>query len=495
MEFWNNIIHTAMMGTDKKSIGAEELPADFSEEIALVNERLSSDKEERFLQLASLAYNYRQCGVAPLKKETAILPLCPPEEKPYCTREAMQALRDILDEPNIPLLKIWLRLCADRQQLARPEAITTLLSIGLQQKTLQSLIAKCCGRRGEWLGRFNEVWKFSTTQTPEESWQTGTAEQRKAALQELRSTNPALARQWLQQTWEQEDANTKASFLSYLSVNIGAEDLPFLESLSAEKSKKVRDEATQLLRMIPGSSVVNLYTEALQKSVHLKKEKGLLGLSAKTALHFELPSGIEETLNKTGIEKLSNRKEFTDDEFIIYQLIQFTPVSFWEQHFNESFENVIKHFQKDAIGKKMVPALVLSIKNFNDHSGAIRLMQHSDVFYIDIIPLLPLQQQDHYSIQHFEKYPEQILQYAAESEIEWSMELAEKIFKHTSKNPYHYTRNFYNQVIDHLPVKAIAALEKAAPEEENLKNMWKATSDYITKLITIKANTLKAFNF
>jgi Family of unknown function (DUF5691) len=493
MQFWDNIINTAMMGTDKKQIGIDDIPTGLAEASALIHENGEKDKEEKFLQLATLAFNYRQCGVLPVQKEV-IMPAAPAEEKEYCSTAAAQALNDIISEESIPLLKFWLQLCYERQQVIRPETVPTLLSTGTQQKKLQLLIAACCGKRGEWLAGFNPEWNFSSTQSDEELWQTGTFEQRKEVLKQKRKTDPSKARDWLQQTWPQEDANTKTTLLELLLENIGEDDISFLESLSTEKSKKVKEEAIKLLKQIPGSAIVQQYEQVLKDSVFLKKEKSLLGMVSKTVLQFKLSSSLNEAFYKTGIDKLSNNKEYTDDEFIIYQLMQSVSPAFWEKYLELEPAAIIDLFQKDATGKKMIPALVIAINRFRDTRWALYFMQHSNIFYIDIIPLLQAQQQEAYSNKFFDKFPDNIIQYAIQRETEWSAELTKNIFKHAAKNPYQYNRSFYNQYIHLIPVHIAADLERCTPPEENLRTMWSNTSEYIIKLITLKIQTIKAFN-
>jgi len=493
MQFWDNIINTAMIGTDKKQVGIADLPADLAEPATVIFNNEQADKEQKFLQLAAVAFNFRQTGVSALEKEVSISP-APAEEKEYCSIPATQILKDILSEESMPLLKFWLQHCDRKQQIIIPEILAAVLGIGTQYKNLQVLIASCCGKRGEWLSRFNEAWNFSSTQTGEELWQTGTPEQRKIVFKETRKINPAKAREWLQKTWQQEDANTKTGFLELMPENISEEDIPFLESLSAEKSKKVKEEAIALLKQIPGSAIVKQYQELLQQSVTIKKEKALLGMVSKKSLLFKLPGSFDETIFKTGIEKLSSSKEISDEEFIIYQLIQSTPPSFWVKQLDSEPETIIDLFQKDKIGKKMIPAFVIAITRFNDTDWALHFMQHSETFYIDIIPLLHVQQQEIYSNKFFEKYPDSIIQYATQRETEWSAELSKNIFKHTAKNPYQYNRSFYNQYIHLIPGPAVAELEKCTPAEEHLRSTWSNTSDYIIKLITLKIQTLKAFN-
>jgi len=483
-----------MIGTDKKTIAANELPGDLSIAIETITSNTTIDKEEKFLQIAALSFNYRRSGIMPLHKETISLPVAEPEEKTYCNANTLQVLKDILSEESVPLLKFWLEHCSDKQQIVLPEILPVLLAKGAQEKKLQLLVAQCSGKRGEWLGRFNDAWNFSQQQTAEQTWQTGTPEQRKTILREIRTTDPNVARTMLQQTWAEEDANTKLSFLSILPTELGEADIEFLESLATEKSKKVKDEALELLKAIPSSAIVQQYQKILQQSVEIKKEKAMLGLSSKKVLSFVLTENINESIFKSGIDKLSNKKEFTDEEFILYQLIQAVPPSFWENQLGEAPEQIINYFQKDVVGKKMMSALVLAIRRFKDANWAFLVMQYSEIFYLEVLPLLPLQQKEYYSNKFFEQHPDSILQYALENNREWSIEMTRNIFRHLAKNPYQYNRSFYNQQIHLIPVSIVAELEKFTPQEEHLRNMWSNTSDYITKLVTLKIQTIKAFN-
>lgn len=494
MEAWDNIINTAMIGTDKKQVSAPELPADLQEAAALIQANESIDKEEKFLQITALAFNYRQAGVLASQNQEVVVVSCPPEDNPYCTTLATQVLKDIRSEESIPLLHFWLKQCNAKNQLVPPELIPGLLADGVQHKKLQTLIAACCGKRGEWLGRFNETWNFSQNQTAEQLWQTGAPEQRKAILKDTRSTDPALAATWLQQTWPQEDANTKIAFLEILSTHVSDADIVFLESLATEKSKKVKDEAIRLLKQIPASPVVQLYQQVLKQSVELKKEKALLGLTNKMVLQFQLPESFDDSIFKTGIDKLSNNKAFTDDEFIIFQLIQSVPPTFWESQLGADAKTIIEYFLKDDPGKKMLPALVTATAKFKAAEWALHLMEHSNVFYIELLPLLPLKEQEKYSNQFFDQFADHIIQYAVNSYNEWNISLTKNIFRHIAKNPYHYNRSFFNQNIHLIPAAIVAELEKCAPPDEHLRTMWSNSSDYIMKLVSFKTQTLKAFH-
>jgi Family of unknown function (DUF5691) len=494
VQSWNNIINTALLGTDKKVPDTIDMPEAAASAFALIHANEAADKEEKFLQSAALLYNYKQCGLMPLKKETVIAAAAQPETKPYCSNLSTQVLKDIFFEESIPLLLFWLKHCQAAGQLVKPELLPAVLAAGADNKKLQPYIAACTGNRGEWLCHFNEGWHFSKQQPAAEQWQTGTPEQRKAVLKETRMTDLVVANEWLQQSWAQEDAASKLAFLEILSDTINSEDIPFLEKLSTEKSKKVKEEALYLLKCIPGSPVVLQYQQLLKAAVILKKEKALLGFSSKTVLQWQLPAAIPEEIFKTGIEKLSPSKDLPDEHFIIYQLMQHVPPSFWEEQLDGSPEQIIKLLQKDTTGKKMLFALQTAIKNFKDKNWALAMMQHSGIFYAELLPLLATAQQEFYSNRFFEQHAALIVQYAVQRSDEWGHELANNIMRYTAKNTYQYPRSFYNQHIHLLPQTAGQDLEKFSPTETYMQNMWSNTSEYIVKLLQLKLQIIQSFN-
>lgn len=493
MEFWNNIIHTAMIGTDRKTIGADEVMEAIQQPAATVLSNTSIDKEEQFLQLASLAFNFRQSGFIPVKKENVTIEEAAAEEKPYCSAASMQVLKDILAEESYPLLEYWMKLCEEKQQLVYPEYVPQLFDIAVKQKKLQPYIITCTGKRGEWLCTLNKDWKFSAVDSAEEQWLTGTPEQRKFVLNELRQANPSIALEWVQKAWPQEDAQTKVVLLELLQNNINEQDISFLESLQTEKSKKVKEAAVDLLKAIPGSAIVKSYANLLEQSVNIKKEKALLGMLTKTSLQLKLPELIDEAIFKSGIEKLSSNKEITDEEHIIYQLIQSVPMVFWEKQFQLVPQEIIELFQKDAVGKKMLPAFVLSIKRFNDRNWAQAMVEYCSTTYVDLIPLLETNKQILYTEKFFKDYPDDMIHYASSFQQEWSVDFTIKVLQHAGKNPYQYTKEFFSRVIHLIPAGVQTTVQGIIGNTDYTANYWSATKDAVTKYIHLKALTNQSF--
>jgi uncharacterized protein YlaN (UPF0358 family) len=63
----------------------------------------------------------------------------------------------------------------------------------------------------------------------------------------MRREAPDKAREWLQEVWKVENANTKASFLHVFMHNLTMADEPMLEEILHDKSQKVREVASRLL--------------------------------------------------------------------------------------------------------------------------------------------------------------------------------------------------------------------------------------------------------
>lgn len=493
MEAWNTIINTALLGTDKKQVNITELPGDLQAVYEEINANESLDKEEKFLQVAAVAFNYRQSGVSAFVKDSVFVNEAALETKNYCNNNALQVLNEILELQSHSLLKFWLQHCEAKQQIVLPEYIPVLFDVAVTQQRIRSLIISCCGNRGEWLKGFNADWNFFTGESDEDVWQNGTTDQRKIVLGKARTADAIKAREWLQQTWQTENANTKAELLKMFEINLSEEDVAWLESLLEEKSQKVKDVAFDLLKQIKNSSIVLSYWQILQQSVLLKKEKALLGMISKTALHIQL-AGFDTSIFKTGIEKLSNIKDLTDDEFIIYQLMQFVPPGNWELHFNSSPEQVIGYFLKDKAYKKFLPAFINAIIRFNDSKWAEAFVQHHEIFNSSLIPLLTEKDQEKFSLQYFESNADHLTQIAMKRKTEWSLEFTRSIFKHTAKNIYQYNKNFYQQVAHLIPHAIVAELEKFTPQEQYLQTSWSNMSEYIMKLVSLKLQTIQAFN-
>ena len=481
-----------MLGTSKKQVQPGDLNSQLAEVLAAITEN-SSDKEEQFLQLTAVASNFRQSGTIALQKTDVTSEVAPAEILPYCSDTAFQLLKDILDEENIPLLSLWLASCQEKKQVVQPVMIPQLFAKAVQHKSLRTQILLCTGNRGMWLSQFNKDWNFGTGVTIEELWQTGTTEQRKQVLQQLRLTDTPKATEWLQQTWKQESANNKAEFLKIIAPTVGEEDVEWLESLLADKSQKVKDELLQALKRIPSSAIIQQYWQIMQQAISITIEKTMLGLSSKKVVQVHLPEVIDEAIFKSGIEKLSGQKNITDEAFILYQLAGFIPPHFWEAYLQETPENIIALLRKNDQGKELIPAIGLAAGRFKNKEWARQFLQDKDKFYPELLPLITNEEREKYLLVHFDKVPEMAINFLSNTNEELSMALTKKILQHTIKNIYQYNRSFYNQNIHLFPVALANELDAFVPTEEYHKSTWDNMKDHIRKLLNLKQQTIHTF--
>ena len=494
MQFWNEIINTALLGTEKKPVAIATLPTPLQEAAAIIGGQPGTDKEEQFLQLAAVSLNFRQSGIKPLHQPALTLPEAAAEAFPYCSPRATQVLKDLLAEDNRALIAFWLEHCVAAQKLAPPELVPTLLNLAVNdRKGIQQGVTAVCGRRGEWLSRLNPAWEFSAVVDEEQLWQTGTLDQRKLVLWRMRQQDPSKARDWLLQAWPQENANTRAELLKQLDGTVQPEDDPFLMPQQNEKSQKVKEEAIRLLQQLPGSTLVKKYQELLQPLITLKKEKALLGMITKTTLQIQLPDVPEKGSFAPGIEKLSNVKGFTDGEFILYQLIQSVPPAFWEGHFALSPDAILGYFSSSY--EKYRPAFIKAAGRFSDKKWAAVYLEHRDEVYPELLDLLPPAQREAYAIRIFGQSPDLVIQHARQWAGEWSFELAKLIVGYAANHENQYTfADFHRTNIQRIPVALAPLVEDLGPAEKPWRTHWLYLASLITKLLELKQQTLNAFN-
>lgn len=495
MESWNNVINAALLGTEKRSLKETDMDVAFAESLTVVAEQ-TIDKEEAFLQLAALAYNFRQCGYSPMHKETVTIATAGVEERLYASQLAHAVLADVIETGSISLLRFWLEGCVGANKIVQPEALPTLLNASVKTKSLQRLITACCGKRGEWLQQFKEEWQWYKNKSDNEVWQTGTLSQRKEFLTQLRKVDPAKGQEAIGQTWPQESAAAKVDLLEAFATNASAEDVAWLEEMQNEKSTKVKEAALSILKTIPTSNIVQRYWNILQQSIRLVISKGLLGIGTKTSLDVKLVE-VDPAIFKSGIEKVSGQKGVSDELFILQQLIAYVPPSQWEVQFGLTKEKIIALFAKEEKYNAFVTALGQAAIRFREADWLRAIIEaDANFFHIKAFPVLPQNEAEVYAVKFMSQNDKAgiILRHLDKFQHEWSIEFSKAVLRFTAKNPYQYHRGFYNDIAAFLPIPLAGELEKCTPKEDSLRDMWSTQSEYIIKLLTLKLQTLKAFN-
>jgi Family of unknown function (DUF5691) len=492
MESWNHIVQAATMGIERKQIKKEELVPEIA---ASIDEQMPvPSQEDAFLQLAALTHNYRQCGSLPFGGREASIISADEEEKKYAGSEAHRVLQEVLESESNSLFRYWLELCAAAEWIVQPEWIPLFLDKGQRNKELRGLVRSCCGKRGAWLSQFNEVWKYNDSDDPQVLWETGTLEQRRIVLGNIRKVEPARARQLLQEIWNQENAATRTELLQQFSIGLSDEDRPWLEELLADKSIKVRDAAMELLKRIPASSIVQFYWQVLSPAIELKKERGLLGLSSKQSILIHAINNIPEPVYKSGIEKLSSEKNVSDQDFLVYQLSMSVPPSFWSDHLQLEKMQLLKLLQQHA--KKLLSALAQAAARFEEKEWLRAILELEPTLVIgEALAIFPQKEAEVLALRYLQSGTElnTILSRLVDFKNEWSRELAMALLEEMSKSPYQYSRAFFNDIVYLLPPSVAEQLDRIEVKEEYVKTVWNNNREHIKKILSLKQLTKLSF--
>lgn len=123
-----------------------------------------------------------------------------------------------------------------------------------------------------------------------ETWHDFTPTARRLALADIRRIDPTRARALLEGKAAGEPAETRLPLIELLRVNLSADDVPYLQSLAADRSGKVKQLAARLLARIgqtTGGS--EKHAEAIELAEFL--EKGRAGLLRRRTVYT--PRGLK----------------------------------------------------------------------------------------------------------------------------------------------------------------------------------------------------------
>lgn len=496
MKAWEEIVNKALLGSEKVSLTSADLPREIGEAFDIPD---AVEKEDAFLKISALAFQFRQSGAQPINATHITHPESQPETKPYCSAQASLMLKTVLEEELLSLLAFWLHVCTSKNQLAPPEMLPSLLNIATRRKEFRNEVAAVCGERGKWLAQLNTEWNYTSIDLNDETvWTEGTADERKELLRQLRIADPERARKLLENAWATEGSNEKLAFLEILKDTVSSVDVPWLESLK-EKGQKVNGAILELLKLIPSSAVVQEYQRVLASVVTVKSGKALLGMINKTEIIVDESFAFPESIFKTGIEKLSSDKNISDGKHIVAQLIMAVPPSFWQAHLQRTPSEVIELFQKEKHTSFYLPALAIASARFRNNEWTKAILDKADVDLIgNSIPALLSgmsgNELDKYALKFFNEQPTQIIHLLQRAETEWSIDVAKAVLKFTAREVYQYNKQFYRQVIRLIPVSIVGQLDSFTPTEEQKKPYWQTQRDELARLLTLKQQILESFN-
>lgn len=360
------IIQAALLGTANR----EFVPGAFPESLQTLVDGIRGKAEdtESFLYMtAASAFAYRRAGWEPAGAE-GIVPVetAPEEELPYFDKDRSQLFSRL--HSTRYMLAYAYRLAQGSGKIISPEYLQPLIRRAYDRNNPlrfeeRRLLKNLVGNRGLWLIRLMGLSGEECGAT--DSWDTATHGERKEMLARFRQQDPAAALELLRKDWKSEPANQRNELLECLRTNISKTDEPFIqEVMESDRSSIVKETARKLLCMIPDSAMVMRCCELLRGHI---RHNMLTGWS-----YDEI--GYTPEMKAMGLSEVSSNKKEGDSEFILRQLAERVPLSFWCEVYGCGKEEAARKFAKHPPFRKFLE-LEDPILNFSDGLWAFHTLK------------------------------------------------------------------------------------------------------------------------
>lgn len=449
------ILKAALLGTDKY------MPATIAA-ISGTQEKITAQqtsREDRFLKVAAAALLYEEAAALPQTVEV-LLPECPPESLVQMNAKNASLLDMAVRKKEEVLLQYIVYRSNYRQQVAPPEMVPMLLNKATEQKGNQQAMLAMCGATGKWLCGINENWRMLVAEPAQDDniWESGNHDARKLWLQQMREKDPQHALALLTETIDKESIAAKVSFVDVLRDKLSVGDEPLLQKLQEDKSQKVKDAATLLLRIMAGSALSRSYLSFITQVIQIKEERYLL-ISKKKVLHIKEQAEPPPTIYTTGIDKVSADKGVSDVLYLTGQLLSTTDLSALATALGVSDSELITLLLQHKHAHYLLPFLASAAVLHNNREWAIALLKQDGGTNIQLLRVLPVQERQQYYPQFVATSLPALLHFlfdAAYTTI--PPDLASQIIDQLKKSPNNTTQAIYQRLALYMPAQVVGRI-------------------------------------
>ena len=227
--------------------------------------------------------------------------------------------------------------CVEEHGTTLPVSVLPMaLVAGQRNVALRVALLPVLGTRGRWLAARNPQWRYATAldgdvmaagQQESTHWSQGSQADRLLFLTNLRSHDPAAARDLLAAGIGELSAKERAELIPLLNPQLGADDIGLLTSLLRDRSREVRSIAASLLARLPDSEHAQRLIAWMAPLVNSRR--GLIGKSWSC----EAPETADPQWPHAAIEVARPQHEALGERaWWLYQLARQVPLRWWEQH-------------------------------------------------------------------------------------------------------------------------------------------------------------------
>ncbi|MCP2729926.1 DUF5691 domain-containing protein [Limnofasciculus baicalensis] len=511
MKIWQDILTTALVGTERKILTPIPSTDQLSQLLSQLNYK---DPEGTLLSAAAIISLYQKAGQIPVTDNQPLPTPCQTDNNSNCSPLSAQYLKVMLLKERQQLLPEWLAAAATARKQVPAYYLPELLELGRTSPHLRLAIMSVLGKRGRWLAGQNPKWDYVVGEDIEITWKTGSSAARQLLFEQLRTENPGDAREKLTKIFPQEKLDQQLAFLEIFQTGLNMDDEPFLESLLDNKYQKIQQKAAELLAHLPGSRLSQRMAKRITSALIMKQNRNRLHLD------FTLPNGNDEAMTRDGINGKQPPKLLGEKAWKILQIVASTPLSFWTEINRISPTEWIQAAKRSEWDRTLVDAWVvaalrqknpdwaealLSIHtNFNGYlvnndisiRGLINSLstQRRDTFFIKLIQENKTvfdSQNPAFSLLRHYRYP-------------WSTEFTMAIIKslkyhlNNTKNPYDWTlQSAFKDFACYIPLSIVPelslSLPNIVPNNPSWGYFWKEAIDELIVLLNFRTEMLKEF--
>jgi hypothetical protein len=226
---WADLVSTALVGTDRRALAG------------------GSAASPDLLSRAAYTVIANRVGAPPGHFEGTLPEPMPADPRPLLPAAASVRLRSILDSyPKY--LPEWLAAVLAAGYRLPPAFFPELLGAARTNTLIRADLAAVLGAPGRWLAATSNAYRYILREPREtlspEDWDGPDTDARLAYAAGLFRQDPEAGWRLARETWPRERVPVKLGLLALLDRYPESADLPFLDALSGDSSKQVRDEAT-----------------------------------------------------------------------------------------------------------------------------------------------------------------------------------------------------------------------------------------------------------
>lgn len=359
MNLTDHIINVALLGTATRELVTADFPEELQDTLRDIQEK-AEDAEAVFYQQSALSFACAHAGMEVYAPEgTEKVTEAPDENSAYFSREVGELLTFLHINKNQHLLLYAYRKAAESGKLIFPAYLPTLLRRAFDRNNPyryeeQHWLSRLAGQRGRWL--LPQMGLPAWGESGNETWETASHEERKRMLCNLRKEHPEQGLALLQTELKNESAAHRDELIQCLRLGLSKTDETFLQEIAAtDRSSNVKETARQLLCSLPDSELVKTYEGLLRGKLRFNL---LLGWSYEK---------IEFTpeMKKLGLEEVSSNKNEKDDRYLLRQLAERVPLSFWSEFYDCAPEKAATKLAKSPPFQKLFD-LSKPVLNFRD---------------------------------------------------------------------------------------------------------------------------------